>query len=606
MDQVASTSDENSGRKLLPVASGVETGGLDNPCSVSVDDEHGSTNTNHIKHIPTGSERTPLIRPRRSTDVTDDTNSDSGLPTMRYGSIPGRQAPRLEAKPGIIARIDKTLSQPTTSVIAMLLIVVLGIALTFAANLNTDRQAGQIKPHQVLIYMMLLISVFVAWMCFAVVPQTPHYSRRRDGTLIPRHLLTGVAIFGTVSATTQILLFVDFIKCSKHVEGLSYVFAVYPFFKIAFIYFQMYFFYKLSRDSIHHNSLPGGVFFVMVTLATNLTIWASVFFNDATGAAKLSNVSWLNHYYFGIEKHDLCANENLTSPASRELHNLLSNFAPYISTFSMEYALLASGLLLDVWLVIKKPETHVPKPQKQQWTLWRFGFILGLLAIPVVFVAYMKEQIAIDFTAPKVILYVLKSLFFLAMMYCCFKCTSLLNEKSGFVKKDKQTKLEIYLLGVSALLGFPAFDMASTVAAICEWRNFPILYVLWSGIASMFELFASCVQFYFIRKAYQYKLPKVADTKANKASKFIRQYASFALVMNISYWASKTYELRHTSGDTVIAEQFFGKYTWFGLSHFSLPLCIFFYFHIATCYANVVSIFSQFGPLWLKEDNRDD
>ncbi|XP_028404928.1 proton channel OtopLc-like isoform X2 [Dendronephthya gigantea] len=559
MDQVASTSDENSGRKLLPVASGVETGGLDNPCSVSVDDEHGSTNTNHIKHIPTGSERTPLIRPRRSTDVTDDTNSDSGLPTMRYGSIPGRQAPRLEAKPGIIARIDKTLSQPTTSVIAMLLIVVLGIALTFAANLNTDRQAGQIKPHQVLIYMMLLISVFVAWMCFAVVPQTPHYSRRRDGTLIPRHLLTGVAIFGT-----------------------------------------------LSRDSIHHNSLPGGVFFVMVTLATNLTIWASVFFNDATGAAKLSNVSWLNHYYFGIEKHDLCANENLTSPASRELHNLLSNFAPYISTFSMEYALLASGLLLDVWLVIKKPETHVPKPQKQQWTLWRFGFILGLLAIPVVFVAYMKEQIAIDFTAPKVILYVLKSLFFLAMMYCCFKCTSLLNEKSGFVKKDKQTKLEIYLLGVSALLGFPAFDMASTVAAICEWRNFPILYVLWSGIASMFELFASCVQFYFIRKAYQYKLPKVADTKANKASKFIRQYASFALVMNISYWASKTYELRHTSGDTVIAEQFFGKYTWFGLSHFSLPLCIFFYFHIATCYANVVSIFSQFGPLWLKEDNRDD
>jgi hypothetical protein len=609
MDQ-AYTSDEPTGRKLIAVASDQ---GQENPCSIS-DDINDTPSTNQVKQRQTSSERSPLIRPRRSTDLTEDTlsrdNSDSGVSRVRYGSIPSRHTPPIEIRnnSGLLEKIKKTLSQPTNSVMSLLLIIVIDVVLVFAANISTDRKGLQVKPQHVLVYLMILISIFVAWTCIAVIPQKLRYSSRHDGTLIPSHLLTGVGIFGTFTATSHILLFLDFIKCSEQVNGLSYVYAVYPLFKIAFVYCQMYFFYKLSRDGIRtpRNKpsvvLPGGVFFVMVTLATNLCIWASVFFNDATSNPKLREISWLNHYYYGVEKHDLCANESLTSPGARELHALVGSFSPYISTFSMEYALLASGLLLHIWMVIKSPIRKVPKSRNQPWTLWRVGFIIGLLAIPVVFVAYMKEQTTLKLVAPKVTLYVLKACFFVALMPLCWNCIRLVSEKSGFVKKKKPMKLEIILLGISAFLGFPAFDLASAFAAVCEWRNFPILMVIWYAITYMCELFSISLQFFFIKKAYQYKLPKVAGEKVKKAAMFIRQYASFALVISIAYWAAKTYELRRTSDDPSIAEKFFGKYTWFALSHFSLPLCVFFYFHLAICYANVVFSFSQFGPLWSRNE----
>ncbi len=609
MDQVH-TSDEHSGRKLVAVAAGGESQGLDNPCSIS-DDINDTASI--LKQRQVSGERTSLIRPRRSTDQTDDTasqeNSDSGFPRHHYGSIPLRRPVLIEKQnTSICEKMREMLLQPINSVVSLLLIVIIDFVLVFAALLKTDDKVAQVKPQHVLVYLMILISVFIAWSCYAVIPQKLRYSRRQDGTVIPRHLLTGVGIFGTVSATTEILLFLDFIKCSQHVDGLSYTYAVYPLFKITFIYFQMHFFYKLSRDGIHDSRLPGGVFFVMVTLATNLCIWVSVFFSDASSNSKLSGVSWLNHYYYGHEKYDLCANENLTSQGSRKLHALVKDFAPYMSTFSMEYVLLASGLLLHIWMVLKGPATKVSKSKKQPWTLWRFGFILGLLAIPIIFVAYMKEQTALKLAAPKVTLYVLQASFFVSLMVFCFRCIWLVDEKWGFIPKKKPMKLEIILLGISAFLGFPASDLARCFAAVCELRNpdLPVLEVVWYGICAMCELFSICTQFYFVKKAYQYKLPEVAGDKVKKAAQFIRQYASLALIMNIAYWAAKTYELRRTSADPSIAEQFFGKYTWFALSHFSLPLCIFFYFHLAICYANIVSSFSQFGPLWQRNNLEDE
>ena len=612
------TSDENSGTKLIAVAADDrddDNQGMDNPGSMSNDIENVSS-TNQSIQRQTGSERSPLIRPRRSTDLTEDTsgpeNSDhvSLLRSPRYGSINSRgPSPMNEPQDnlGCFEKVKKFLIKPENSVIWLLLIIIFDIVLVFAANLNTDEKGMQVKPKHVKIYLMVLIAIFIGSIYVTIIRHNKeYYYDKPRGTIIPSPLLTGVGIFGTVSATTHILVFLDFIKCSQHIDGLSYVYAVYPFFKIAFIYFQIYFFYKLSRDGIRHVDFPGSALFVMVTLATNLCIWFSVFIDDASDNPKLRSISWLNHYYYGIEGSDLCANESLTSQASRDMHSLVDSFSPYISTFSMEYTLLASGLLLHIWRVIKGRSSYKKKKPKQPWTLWRFGFILGLLAIPVVFVVYMKEQITIKIIAPKVMLYVLKAGYFIVLMIFCFFCIKKVNTKLGFVEKKKAMKLEVFLLGISGFLGFPAYDLSCVFAAICEWRNFHIIEIIWYGICALCELVAVGVQFYFIKKAYQHKLPPVPSVKVGRAAQVIRQYASFALVVNIAYWAAKTYELRRTSADPSIAETFFGKYTWFVVSHFSFPLCIFFYFHLAICYANVVSSFSQFGPLWSPEVEKDD
>ena len=606
MDQVHSS--DGSGKKLVDVAAG--------GASKADDDLNDIPGTNDFEQHQTTNERSPLIRPRRPTDVSDEifsqANNSGGSTRLRNGSVPFRQTSSVKVEPKgplevLSLCLSKISSKPINGVMSLLLVVVIDLVLVFAANLKTDHSGVEVKPQHVLVYLMILISVFIIWMVYAVIPKKLRHSKNHDSTLIPSHLLTGVGIFGTASALTQIILFVDFMKCSKYVHDLSCIYAIYPIFKIAFVYFQMYFFYKLSRDGIDHSTLPHGPFFVMVTLATNLCIWVSVFFNDVSSNPKLRQITWLKHYYYGVTKHDLCANESLTGQGSRDLHAVIDSIIPYISTFSMEYALLASGLLLHIWLVIKK--NHIPKKLKsikQPWTLWRIGFIIGLLAIPIIFVAYMREQAKLKLTAPKVTLYILKAAFFVALMFCCFHCIKLVNEKRGFLKKNKPMKLEVILLGISGFLGFPAFDLAGAFAAICELKHLPALEVVWYGICFMCELFATCVQFFFVKKAYQYKLPKVGNKNVEMAAKYVRQYVSFMLVINIAYWAAKTYELRRTSGDTSIAEKFFGKYTWFALSHLSLPLCIFFYFHLAICYANIVSSFSQFGPLWQKNECKDD
>ena len=605
----ARASDELSGKRLIEVVAGGDSTGLDNPGSIPTSDGNDPPSTNQIKHRQPATERTQLIRPRRPTDQTDDDTTshddNTSLPRLVYGSIIPRQTEPAETQTRLnpVEKILKMLSQPTLSVMSLLLILVADIVLVLAANINTDKKGLQVKPHHVLIYLMVLIFVFIAWTCFAVVPQKLHYSRRYEGTLIPSHLLTGLAIFGTVSAVAQVLVFLDFIKCRSHVDSLSNVFGVYPIFKIAFIYFQIYFFYKFSRDGVRHSNIPGGVFFVMFTLATNLCIWVSVFFNDLSADPRLKHVVWLNHYYFGVEKYNLCANENKTSAASRDLHALVTSLLPYISTFSMEYALLASGLLLHIWRIIKKPIPKLPKSKKQPWTLWRVGFISGLLAIPIIFVAYMKEEATLKLTAPKMTISALKAGLFVTLLILCFMCIKSVEQKSGFIKKNKPMKLEVILLGITGFLGFPAYDLASIFAVVCEWGNYPAIELIWFGICSLCELFSICVQFFFIKKVYQYRLPEVSGNKVMGIARFVRQYASLALVMNIAHWAVKTYELRHTSADQSIAEKFFGKYTWFAVSHFSFPLCLFFYFHIAICYANVVASFSQFGPLWSSTSN---
>ena len=602
------SSDELSGKKLVDVAAA--------GASKADDDSNDVPGTNGFEQHQTTNERSPLIRPRRPTDLSDEifskANSSAGSMGLRNGSVPSRQTSSVQLEPkGTLEALSlcfsKISSKPINCVMSLLLVIVIDLVLVFAANLKTDHSGVEIKPQHVLVYLMILISVFVAWMLYAVIPKKLQHSKNHGGTLIPSHLLTGVGIFGTASALTQIILFVDFIKCSKYVHDLSYIYVVYYIFKIIFIYFQMYFFYKLSRDGIDHSTLPHGPFFVMVTLATNLCIWVSVFFNDVSSSPKLRQITWLKHYYYGVAKHDLCANESLTGQGSRDLHAFIDSIIPYISTFSMEYALLASGLLLHIWLVIKK--NRIPKklkPMKQPWTPWRIGFIIGLLSIPIIFVAYMREQAKLKLTAPKVTLYILKAAFFVALMFCCFHCIKLVSEKRGFLKKNKPIKLEVILLGISGFLGFPAFDLACSFAAVCELKHLPVLEVIWYGICYMCELFSICVQFFFVKKAYQYKLPKFGNKKVEVAAKYVRQYVSFALVINIAYWAAKTYELRRNSDSASIAETFFGKYTWFALSHFSLPLCIFFYFHLAICYANIVSSFSQFGPLWQKSKREDD
>ena len=589
------TSDDGLGRKLLRVA-GEERG---------MDKQDQSTTTNYSDGITENADhhvRSPLIRPRRPDDVSDDGGILSVCSlsdrTRRHGrSVPRREIIQPESNGGLLKYILDTLSTRSVSVMSFLLIVVFGIVLTVASNLNTDSKGFQVKPSHVFVYIMFLMTVFVVWTNIAILPQKIKYSARYDGALIPTHLLTGIGIFGTVSAICQMLLFVDFVKCNRHVKNLSAVYGIYPFFKAFFIYFQIYFFYKLSRSGIRDRKVSGGNFFIMVTLATNMCIWGGVFLNDASKDPKMKNVPWLVRYNYGVSGSDPCANATLTSPQAKRLHDIVSQLWPYIAAFSMEYVLLASGLLLHVWQSMKAPLTsQALLPQKADWTLWRLGFILGLLSMPLLFAGYITEIASEQFGTKEGVLYSIECIMYVVLAAFSWYCIVVLNRTSDLVKHARTMQLEIILLAIS-FIGFPVLDLCCVFASFMEIGNFPASLIAWYVLSSVAELVAVGLQFLFVKKAYEYKLPEVAGPNVRKTAKIIRQFASFALVVNFCSWAAKTYELRRKTDNLTVAEKFYGRYAWFALGHLSYPLCIFFHFHLAICFANVVSFFSQFGPL---------
>lgn len=588
----AFTNDDGLGQTLLHVAGDKRE--MDKQESTS----HHNKNTYSIQEdIHHG--RSPLIRPRRPGDLTDDGGSTASSLSdhTKYGAIPiRRKTIQPDSNVGLLKYIATTLSTRSISVMLFLLIVIIGIVLTAVSNLNTDPSGIQVKPHHVLVYIMFLMTVFMVWISITILPQKTKYSSRHDGALIPRHLLTGMCMFGMACAICQMLLFVDFVKCNRHVKRLNAIYGIYPFFKSSFVYFQIYFFYNLSRSGIRDRKVPGGNFFIMVTLATNMCILGAVFITDSSMDPKIGNVGWLNHYYYGINGSDLCGNASMTSPQGKRLHDITTDLWPYISAFSMEYALLASGLLLNIWQSIKAPMTsQTPKSEQQIWTLWRLGFILGLLSLPLLFVSYISEINTEQFGNAKGVLYCFESFIYIILAALSWYCIVLLNKTSDFVKHAKTPQLLLILLGIS-FIGFPVLDLCCMFASFAEVGNFPASLIVWYAISSATELAAVSLQFLFVKKAYEYKLPEVAGPSVRKASKFIRQFASFALVVNFGYWAAKTYELRRKTKPT-ISEKFYGRYAWFALGHLSYPLCIFFHFHLAISFADVISFFSQFGPL---------
>ena len=600
MHMEASNGDDSYDKKLLFNVAG-EKRELDKRCDSNSNESSNITSSTQEKDIH--HERSPLIRPHRQGDLTD--NSGSSVTSLtdrsrRYGAVPRKKTVQPGSNGGLLKymHVAATLSTRSVSVMSFLLIVVFGIVLTAASNLNTDPNGIQVKPYHVLVYIMLLMTVFVVWVSICILPQKLKYSSRHDSALIPRHLLTGIAIFGIGSTIPQILIFMDFVKCSCHVKIFSPIYGIYPFFKIFFVYFQIYFFYKLSRSGIRDRKMPGGNFFIMVTLATNMCIWGQVFLTDASSDPRMQSVVWLNHYYYGINGVDLCANATITSSYAQKFHATIGNLRPYFCAFSMEYALLATGFLLHIWQSIKEPMvSQAALSEQQNWTLWRLGLILGLFLIPFLFVAYMHERNSERFSTGKGGLYGFLCLLNILLAACSWYCIVLLNRTSDLVKNAKTTQLEAILLAIS-FIGFPVHDLCCMFASFMEIGNFPASLIAWYALSAVAELVAVSLQFLFVKKAYECKLPKVAGPNERKAAKIIRQFASFALVLNFCYWGSKTYELRKKSTDPTVAETFYGKYAWFALSRLSYPLCIFFHFHLAICFAEVISIFSQFGPLY--------
>ena len=521
-------------------------------------------------------ERQPLLRERKMTQLS---NQDGELSTDQEGFVVviDNNTPTEKPQPSKTRRF-------LSLFVVFLLPFVTGLALIVGMNVNSDTKALEIRPEVGHYYITVLIVVFILWL---VIQKWREWKKQGDENaesfepLIPSHLLNGLVLFGMSSSAFQILTILDVSKCSESISGLDMSYTVSPVMHMLFVYFQVYVFYTLSRK--RRQKMWFSHEFTMFTLAVNLTLWAWYFCASAVSHPDLKNVGWLRRYHYGLEE-DSCSGPNNTGNMSRKLHDLANHMAQYNYTFSMEYSLLASALLLHIWLELATPAAGKFEGTSVKWVVWRFGFILGLFTLPLIgcIAVYSTVNWTKDSVNHSAILSALKLVLFASIFICC--CIGLCCIKRHYKRdmKAKALKVDLILLFFSAA-GFVVLDFFTIFATIVEKEGKYISF----GITAFGELAMVAVLTIFIIASYFYKVrPTAAGVKA---ARNIRQISSFCLIVSFGFWAMRSYTFRSDYHFDYVGWHYFKTTTWFAITQFATPLCIFYHFHCAVCLSAIIA-----------------
>lgn len=475
------------------------------------------------------------------------------------------------------------------SSVLFLLVLVMGMSFVVSLNLTSDSKSMEITPRVVNIYTILLIAVFMIWFSLDLLANRNCNDTiaGQSGSLIPSHLLNGLALFGVGSSVCQVVTVVDFVKCQKHVHKLDASCLAYPFFEMAFMFLQMYVFYTLSKN--RDRKMLYGNAFTMFTLAVNLTIWAKYFFASAASSPNLENETWLTHYHYGVPYDDLCSG-NATSANSRKLHHFRVDMMPFMYTLTMEYALLASALLLHLWLEIGTPNAgEYGAMSRIKWEIWRVGFIAGLFSLPLL--GTIAVTVSVDFKEDKAkvtIVYFAELFLLLLLLACSF--FGLRYIKKWYVA-DKKPKMRIdIILLITSWIGFLVYDLFAMFAAVMEVaKKGSLSNCCIIGVVSFVELLSTGILTTFLTTAYSHKLPLTIDCDRFNAAKKIRQIGSFCLIVSFGFWAMRSYTFRSKHTFDVVGYNYFGSLPWFVITQLSVPFCTFFHFHSAVCFNEVIA-----------------
>ena len=454
-----------------------------------------------------------------------------------------------------------------------------GLALIINVHIDSDKNALEIRPCVFHYYKTSLIVIFMAWVLYIFLKRPTQESDGYFEPLIPSHLLNGLVLFGISNLAFQVVTIVDYSKCSQSVSGLDKSYVVTAVMEMLFVLFQIYVFYTLSRKRktkiwFEHE-------FTMYTLAVNLTLWAGYLCEGAVYHPDLKGVEWLRRYHYGL-KNDSCATHTSnTGNESRELHHLVSHMVQFKVTFAMEYSLLASALLLHIWLELATPSAGKFDGTNVKWAVWRVGFFCGLLSLPII--GCVAVYSTVEFNVWNAIILCLVQCALFMFMFPGI-CVGLWKIKTHYRRDPgaKALKVDLILLCLSSV-GFLVLDLFTIFATITERqpKYIPI------GITSVIELATMAALTTLIIASYFYTLRPTED--GVKAAKWIRQLGSFCLIVSFGLWAKSTYTFRSVYHFDYVAWKYFGSTTWFAITQLATPLCIFYHFHCAVCLSAIIA-----------------
>ncbi|ROT76114.1 hypothetical protein C7M84_005295 [Penaeus vannamei] len=404
--------------------------------------------------------------------------------------------------------------------------------------------------------------------------------------------------------------------------------GVNPLLQLVFTFMQMYFVFMNARLNIHKFKFLAR-FGLMHIVATNLCVWVRTLVRESLkeiNEFKVSQGQRGEDYMIleGIRR--ALANRGLLAP-NRYLYNLdefvemqeinetlqqesswvteedivnrtcgrveimgsiVSDSAPYLYPFIVEYSLIGASVLYIMWKHIGRNPRFVYDPEvagdgmsvvsrrchsRVDCVGASKGLFCGLLVLVASLICLILFFVLVNRDELKML-----AIYLADCSHCGIMFFSIIAMFIGFFRVrqlkfhgEREEELDDILLMVSAF-GLFAYAVFSAVAgSLSAYTKEPNLLVMVTGILSVLQVI---IQMVFIKDTQrrQVSLPEHERTKPG------RQVVTFLLICNLTMWVIYTFETQKVEANPVQLE-FFGDLPWTILLRCTLPLAIFHRFH---------------------------
>jgi len=504
------------------------------------------------------------------------------------------------------------------SIVYLICLTTAGIVMNITAWLQKDDNVGITTDH-IDGFLITCIVPSLFWIVYM-------FCKQNERTTVDfiryfphchRPLLAGAYVFGAGSSVSDILHISFHAHCSHNIASL--VFSV---FKGVFILTQVLFLRKFASSTLHQSQYIRLVLFHI--LGTNICIWFRALFTHARILLKGSSVhlSWCGVDAVPLSKISIAAE-------------------PYLYPFTMEYSLIAGGILYALWSelrdlhpdpqdiyiydemqesgdghgkLVKVPpfhQTYVSRSFSQLSISSRGsresvcrtchdadesheimdeyrpssdpGFLLALLLSMLLYISIAclwmdgNSQHALRFY------YVFQITLHGMILVCLWTILMALQHQKPvhYAYNSDDALLIISFTGVLLYSGL------SLTANISELHTFGVVTV-YSLIRCALVLVEAMLQVTAIVKSLRFRPPA-----KRLHSDVVRQCALFLLTTNLALWGRDSFFELHDLAAVPVQARLFGETTWGVLTTFAHPLCVFFRFHSAACLYEVWSAFKK-------------
>ncbi|ELT89103.1 hypothetical protein CAPTEDRAFT_165173 [Capitella teleta] len=372
-------------------------------------------------------------------------------------------------------------------------------------------------------------------------------------------------------------------------ECIHVLTLVRPVIQLTFTFFQLYFIFLNSRMCIHkYRTLAR--FGLMHMVATNICVWLRVVIQETVHDIHRSqgHKGKVNKFYcLDFNFLFLAGNESVACIEQEIMGKVVENASPYLYPCTIEYSLIAAGILYIMWLNISKsaptPSTpsdcgHLKKHLRMSVDCAgaNRGLFFGIFTLVATIISLIIFFVLVDIphlqgSAVMVVHVSELTLYCLALIAVIVASVKIRQLRFDTNHKDE-------LDGILILISQMGVYVYSVFSIVAGRYGDDLITGIFTMATNALIMLQATVQTVFILNGLR-RSPRSCFHERKKPG---REFVTFLLVCNIGMWGINTFEVLRADSNP-LALNYYGFLPWSIISHVATPLAIFYRFHSTVC-----------------------